>query len=121
MKIENIIQQKSKAFAIRIVNFYKYLVSNNEFVLSKQILRSGTAVGALMSESEFAQSQKDFLNKQYIALKEASETRYWLELLYETNFISNEEFLSLNNDCQELIKMLVASTKTLKKQIADSK
>ncbi|MDR1652040.1 MAG: four helix bundle protein [Prevotellaceae bacterium] len=119
MKIENIIQEKSKLFAIRIINFYKYLVSKNEFVLSNQILRSGTAIGALISESEFAQSEKDFLNKLYVALKEANETNYWLELLYETQFIRKEEFESLSQDCKELLKLLISITKTLKTKIAN--
>jgi four helix bundle protein len=81
------------------------------------MLRSGTAIGALIKESEFAQSKKDFLNKLYISLKESNETLYWLELLYETEYINRNEFNSLSNDCIEIIKLLVAITKNLKQQI----
>ncbi|WP_368407538.1 four helix bundle protein [Chryseobacterium gilvum] len=89
----NVLQSKSKKFAIRIVHCYKFLAdSKKEFVLSKQLLRSGTAIGALIAESKFAQSDKDFLNKLYIALKETNETLYWLDLLHETQFLSEEEF-----------------------------
>jgi len=106
---------KSKNFAIRIVHCYKFLINNKkEFILSKQLLRSGTAIGALIAESKFAQSDKDFLNKLYIALKEANETLYWLDLLYETQFLSQEEFSSISEDATELLKLLVSITKTLK-------
>ncbi len=92
MKNDNIIHVKSKKFAIRIINSFKYLQSEKkEFILSKQLLRSGTSIGALIKESEFAQSRKDFLNKLYISLKEANETQYWLELLFETNYITKTE------------------------------
>lgn len=115
MKKNNIVQQKAKKFAIRIINSYKYLQNEkNEYVLSKQMLRSGTAIGALIMESEFAQSRKDFLNKLYIALKEANETQYWLELLVETDYMLKQEFDSLSYDCLELIKLLVSITKKLK-------
>jgi len=115
MKENNILQLKSKKFAIRIVHCYKFLVDNKkEFVLSKQLLRSGTAIGALIAESKFAQSDKDFLNKLYVALKEANETLYWLDLLHETQFLSEEEFLSISKDATELLKLLVSITKTLK-------
>ncbi len=115
MKNDNIIHVKSKKFAIRIINSFKYLQSEKkEFILSKQLLRSGTSIGALVKESEFAQSRKDFLNKLYISLKEANETQYWLELLFETNYITKTEFDSLSFDCLELIKLLVSITKKLK-------
>ena len=118
MKNENILHTKSKKFAIRIINTFKYLqAEKREYVLSKQILRSGTAVGALIKESEFAQSKKDFLHKLYIALKEANETQYWLELLHETEYISKIEFDSLSTDCIELLKLLVAITKKLKENL----
>lgn len=106
---------KSKAFAIRIVNLYKHLCSSkSEFTLSKQILRSGTSIGANIREANYAQSRRDFIAKMQIALKEAGETQYWLELLYETEFISEAEFKSIETDCSELIKMLVSSLKTSK-------
>ena len=112
---ENLLQDKSKKFAIRIIHCYQFLVDNKkEFILSKQLLRSGTAIGALIAESKFAQSDKDFLNKLYIALKEANETIYWLELLNETNYLKEEEFSSISIDATELVKLLVSITKTLK-------
>ena len=105
---------KSKLFAIRIVRLYQYLCSDKkEFVLSKQLLRSGTSIGANLAESECAISKKDFLSKVYIALKECSETLYWLELLYETDYLSQPEYDSICSDCEELRKMLSSTTKTL--------
>lgn len=83
-------------------------------MLSKQLLRSGTAIGALISESEFAQSKADFVHKLSIALKEANETNYWLELLKDTSYISNEQYDQFHPHCKEIIKMLVSSIKTLK-------
>ena len=89
-----------------------------EFVLSKQILRSGTSIGANLAEAECAFSRKDFIAKMYIALKECSETRYWLELLHETGYLSDAEFNSMYDDCQELMRILSTSTKTLKSQLS---
>jgi four helix bundle protein len=104
---------KSKAFAVRIIRFYKYLTEEKkEFVLSKQILRSGTSIGANIRESYSAQSKADFIAKLYIALKEANETLYWLELFCESNIINTEEFESLNKDLEELIALLTATIKT---------
>ena len=106
---------KSKKFALRIIKLYRYLVvEKNEYVISKQILRSGTSIGDNLAEAECAASRKDFLSKLYIALKECSETRYWLELLVESDFIDQKSFESIYNDCQELMRMLSSSTKTLK-------
>lgn len=108
------IKHKSKRFAVRIVRLYQYLCEEKrEFVLSKQILRSGTSIGANLAEAECAISKKDFLSKIYIALKECSETLYWLELLTETDYLSEQEFKSLNADCDELRRMLSATTKTI--------
>jgi four helix bundle protein len=116
MMNESIIGQKSMNFAIRIVKLYKYLTEyKNEFVLSKQILRSGTSIGANTRESKNAQSSKDFLNKLGIALKEADETEYWLELLFKTDYLSEEKYLSINKDNSELIKILTTIIKKLKK------
>ena len=105
---------KSKSFAIRIIRLYRYLCDDKkEFVLSKQLLRSGTSIGANLAEAECAISKKDFLSKVYISLKECMETKYWLELLYETDYLSEEEFQSIYSDCEELRKMLSSTTKTL--------
>ena len=110
--------RKSKLFAIRIVRLYQYLCSEKkEFVLSKQLLRSGTSIGANLAESECAISRKDFLAKIYIALKECAETLYWLELLRETDYLSVSEYDSIHADCQELRKMLSSTTKTLSESI----
>ncbi len=114
--MENVIVAKSMAFAIRIVNLYKYFVSEkNEYVMSKQLLKSGTSIGANVKEAERGQSRADFASKMNIALKEASETEYWLELLHETNYISDEEYNSIQRDCRELIKLLISIVKTAKK------
>lgn len=111
----NVILEKSKDFAIRIINLYKYICKEqNEYVLSKQILRSGTSIGANIREAVNAQSRKDFISKMQISLKEASETAYWLELLFETDYISETEFQSIYNDCIELNKLLVSILKTSK-------
>lgn len=113
---KSILKDKSYAFAIRIVKLSQHLQADKkEFVLSKQILRSGTSVGALIREAEFGQSKADFVNKLSIALKEANETDYWLCLLKDTDYINQELFESLQSDCKELIAMLVSSIKTAKK------
>ena len=118
MKEENIIKKKSFEFAIRIVNLYQYLIeSKKEFVMSKQILRSGTSVGAMIRESEHAQSKADFIHKLAIAQKEINETLYWLELLSVTNYLSNEEFESINSDAIEIIKLITSIIITTKKNI----
>ena len=107
--------EKSKAFAIRIIRLYQYLVDNKkEYILSKQILRSGTSIGANIRESSRAQSKADFVSKCNIALKEADETCYWLELLYETDYISKKEFDSIYNEAEELVKILNSVVKTSK-------
>lgn len=115
---KNTIKFKSKQFAVRIVNFYKYLCNDKkEFVLSKQILRSGTSIGANIAESECAISKKDFLSKLYIALKKCSETLYWLDLLYDTEYLTEEQYNSMKKDCEEMRKMMSASTKTMAENI----
>jgi four helix bundle protein len=111
----NPLKDKSYAFAIKIVKLSQMLVSEKrEFVLSKQTLRSGTAIGALIRESEFAASKADFINKLTVSLKEANETEYWLMLLYDTEYLNNDEFVQLRFECKELIAMLVSSIKTSK-------
>ena len=112
---ESIILGKSKAFAIRIINMYKHLTSTyKEFVLTKQVLRSGTSIGANVKEALQGQSKADFISKLNISLKEASETEYWLELLNKTDYISDKEFASIHKDCEELIKLLTSIIKTSK-------
>ncbi len=111
----SIAKEKAKDFAIRIVNLYKHLCfKKQERILSKQLLRSGTNIGANLCEAENGISENDFLAKVYIALKEAAETQYWLELLYNTQYLSECEFNSIADDCVEIIKILKATTKTMK-------
>lgn len=113
--MDNVIVCKSKAFAIRIVRAYKYLTQEkNEFVMSKQLLRSGTSIGANVKEAVRGQSKADFYSKLNISLKEASETEYWLEILHETEYIDEKLFDSIYADCQEIIKILVAIIKNQK-------
>ncbi len=115
---ESIIKSKSVSFAIRIINLYKFLAKKkNEFVLGNQLLRSGTAIGALISEGKYAQSKADFIHKYHIAIKEANETAYWLLLLSETGYINKEEYDSMKTDCEELIKLLTSSIKTAKQNL----
>jgi len=116
---ENILHQKSLAFAYRCVNLYKYLVyerPDKEFVMSHQILKSGTSIGANIRESKNAQSPADFISKLSIALKEADESQYWIDLLRFGNFLSDREFESMNNDVKELIALLTSIIKTEKKK-----
>ena len=111
---DNTILNKSFRFAVRIVKLYKFLTANRkEYVLSKQILRSGTSIGANVHEAVEGFSNKDFQFKLNIALKEARETEYWLKLLHETEYISDNQHLHINNDCTEILKLLVSILKTL--------
>ena len=111
----NAIQDKSRAFAIRVIKCYQYLTDEkHEFVLSKQLLRSGTSIGANTRESKNAQSRMDFLNKLNIALKEADETDYWLDLLHETGYLDDKMYDSLVADIREIIALLVSIIKNLK-------
>jgi four helix bundle protein len=115
---ENVIKNKSFAFAIRIVKLYQFLCeAKKEFVLSKQLLRSGTAVGALIREAEHAESKTDFKHKMSIAQKEINETIYWLELLKETGYLTDEQFQSVSNDAVEIIKLLTSIIKSTKANI----
>ncbi len=112
---KNIIKDKSFNFAIRIVNLYKFLINEKkEFVLSKQLLRSGTSVGAMVREAEHAESKSDFKHKLAIAQKEINETIYWLELWKETDFLSESQFESIHHNGVEIIKMLTSILKTVK-------
>jgi four helix bundle protein len=120
--MDNILKEKSFLFALRIVKLARYLNKDKkEFVLSKQVMCSGIAIGALVSEAEFAQSKPDFINKLGIGLKEANETYYWLKLLHEGEYISDIMFNSINPQTKELIKLLVISIKTAKKNIKANK
>jgi len=113
-----VVRDKSKNFAIRIIKLYIYLRdTKSETLLSKQILRSGTSIGANIVEAECGFSKKDFLAKMYIAFKECAETEYWLELLYETNFLQQKEYASIKEDCSELKKLLSSITKTTKNKL----
>lgn len=105
---------KSYAFALRIIDINRLLIKKKEFVLSKQLLRSGTAIGALIKESEFAQSKADFIHKMSIVLKEANETEYWLQLLNDSRWINKEEFLNIQPAIREIIAILVKILKTSK-------
>jgi four helix bundle protein len=114
----NILKDKSFVFSIRIINLYKYLKKEHkEFILSQQIIRSGTSVGALIRESEHAESIKDFIHKLSISLKEINETLYWLDLLHGAEFLTEKMYESLKQDGEELLKLLVASVKTSKQRI----
>ena len=115
MKVDNQIVTDSKAFAVRIIKLYKYLTEEKkEFVISKQVLRSGTSIGANISETVFAQSRMDFVSKMSIALKEANETKYWLVLLHESETISDEEYKSIENDINTIIGSLIIIIKKKK-------
>lgn len=115
MKSENAVQQKSYAFALRIVKAYRYLAEEKkEFVLSKQLLRSGTSVGANVEEAIGGQTKKDFFAKLNIAYKEAWETMYWLRLLKDSDILNEKESDSLMNDCDELLKIIGTIIKTMK-------
>ena len=112
---ESIVANKSRQFAVRIIRLGQYLqTEKKEFILSNQIIRSGTSIGANIVEALKAISQKEFLQKMYIAFKECNETMYWLDLLYATDYLSEQQFQSLNNDCAELQKILSSITKTTK-------
>lgn len=116
METKNIIVTKSKKFAMRIIKTYSYLKDvKKEYVLSKQLLRSGTSIGANIKEAIRGQSRRDFIAKMYISLKEASETEYWLELLIENNFL-REEDKTIYDDCQELLRILTAILKSAQKR-----
>jgi len=115
---ESVLREKSKKFAIRIINLCKFLTKEkSEHILSKQILRSGTSIGANLAEAKFARSNDDLIYKSQVSLKEASETKYWLELLHETKYITTKQFIGLQEECDEIVSMLVSGIKTLKENI----
>jgi len=118
MSKESILKSKSFDFAVRIIKLYRYLRKHHsEWEISQQVLRSGTAVGALIREAEYAESRKDFMHKLHIGLKEANECSYWLELLYATDYITKRMFDSMQKDVVGLLKMLIASVKTTKEKL----
>ena len=115
MTLDNPIEKRAYQFALRIVKAYKYLTrQQSEFVLSKQMLRSGTSIGAMMREAKFAQSRADFVNKASIALKEANETLYWIELLHDSEYIDDKTFESIHNEANEITSILASIVKTTK-------
>ena len=115
--MENIVEIKSFDFAVRIVKLYQHLTENKkEYILSKQLLRSGTSIGANVAEAQKAQSKADFYTKMTISLKEANETHYWLKLLHRTDYLSDREFESISLDINDLISILVAITKKIKNE-----
>ena len=116
----SVLEEKSYRFSIRVVKCTQYLQNDKrEFVLSKQLIRSGTAIGALVAEAKYAQSKLDFINKLSISLKEANETKYWLRLLYDCNYIDEKISIELLDDVENLIRMLASSIKTAKESIND--
>ena len=113
--VKGAVYEKSMEFAVRIVKLYEYLQSEKqEYVMSRQVLRSGTSIGANIREANYGQSKKDFTSKMSIALKELSETEYWLELLTRTNYITTEQYDSIKKDCSEVAKLLISIVKTSK-------
>ena len=119
---QSILKDKSKLFALRVIRLYKYLCEEKkEYVLSKQLLRSGTSIGANIAEAFYGQSEADFVVKLYISQKETSETIYWLELLHESEYLKDNEFDSVYSDAEELIKLLTSSIKTIKEKMQQSK
>jgi four helix bundle protein len=116
-----ILEEKTYAFALRIIKAYNFLTSKNEYVLSKQLLRAGTSIGANCREATYAQSKMDFINKLSIALKEANETIYWLELLHDSDYIDDKSFNSIHDDGLEILKLLISIIKTSKENLQKQK
>lgn len=113
MNGQSVVRDKAEMFSLRIVKMYQYLTEiKHEYTLSKQVLKSGTSIGANITEALSGISRKDFLAKMYISLKESRETAYWLKLLYKAGYISEKEYVSMEADCSELGKMLSSITKT---------
>ena len=116
-----VLEEKTYTFALRIIKAYNYLTSKSEYVLSKQLLRSGTSIGANCREATYAQSKMDFINKLSIALKETNETIYWLELLHDSDYITDQSFNSIHNDGLEILKLLISIIKTSKDNVQKDK
>ncbi len=111
---ESVLKTKSYRFAVRIIRLSQFLGEKKEFILNKQVLRSGTSIGASIREAEYAQSRADYISKFSISLKEANESQYWLSLLKDTEYIDSKLYKSLDSDCNEIISLLVSTIKTLK-------
>ena len=119
---KSILKDKSKAFALRVIRLYKYLCEEKkEYILSKQLLRSGTSIGANIAEAFYGQSEADFVSKLSIAQKETGETMYWLELLHESEYLIQNEYDSIYSDAEELIRLLTSSIKTVKERTVTTK
>jgi four helix bundle protein len=115
MSRDSVLKTKSFAFAVRIINLFKYLKKKHgEYIISQQIIRAGTSIGALVREAEYAENSRDFVHKLYIGLKEANESIYWLELLYATGYIDKKMYESMEGDATKLLKMLISSVRTIK-------
>lgn len=118
---DNVVMDKSYAFALEVIEIYKFLIKEQkEFVLSRQLLRSGTAIGALIKEAEHAQSKADFLNKMNVALKEANETDYWLDLLKDAELLSDERIIKTKENVKSIIRLLASIVKTTKNSLGKS-
>ena len=118
----SVVYDKSKKFALRIVRLYKYLIREyNEPVMSKQLLRCGTSIGANITEAEYAISKKEFIMKMYIAFKECGETIYWLDLLFDGEYINEKQYQSVKDDCEELMRLLSSITKTTRERLNKNK
>lgn len=118
MKEHNVIKEKSLDFSVRIFNLCRYVrEKESEYILTKQLCKSGTSIGANIHEADAAQSNEDFFAKMHIALKEAYETEYWINLLLRTHLISEDEYRSIARDCKELVRLLISITKTTKEHI----
>lgn len=119
---KSILKEKSKTFALRVIRLYKYLCEEKkEHILSKQMLRSGTSIGANIAEAFYGQSGAGFVSKLSIAQKETSETMYWLELLHESDYLKHNEYDCVYSDAEELMKLLTSSIKTVKEKITPNK
>ena len=119
---KSILKDKSKAFALMVIRLYKYLCEEKkEYILSKQLLRSGTSIGANIAEAFYGQSEADFVSKLSIAQKETGETMYWLELLHESEYLKRNEYDSIYSDAEELIRLLTSSIKTVKERTVTTK
>ena len=113
-----VLEEKSYSFALRIIKAHKYLINQNEYTLSKQLLRSGTSICANCREATYAQSKQDFINKLSIALKETNESIYWIELLHDSNYITDDSFKSIHADGLEILKLLISIIKTSKSNLS---
>lgn len=116
--MNSVLNPKSEDFALRVVRLYRFLTTElKEYVLSKQLLRAGTSIGANIAEANYAQTKADFVSKMSIALKEAAETVYWIRLLYKSGYLTEEQYISIYTDAEEVLKLLTSTVKTARKNI----